>query len=234
MAHSFGVVEEKLQEAEFFLVALRDARPGSFDSRCYFSAFVSAARSVTFALQFSLKDVRGFDEWYAAAQAQLRADPLGPHFVEIRNDLQKKGLNPLNQVSIDHLREHLFDVLTRSASAHFLVLPRASDGDTAVTDALRASTDYFVALVSLVFRAYERFKTAVDPRWYFTQPNFEDQGRTLEDALMEFGFPPGWFAGSPSGPEAWRALRAQQPLCPLNPVFEKYLGMRIEGPDDAA
>jgi len=68
MTSSFGVVENKLREAEFFLDQLRDASRLSFEADCYFSAFVSAARSVTFAMQASLKGVPGFRDWYGSAQ----------------------------------------------------------------------------------------------------------------------------------------------------------------------
>ncbi|MGA2207716.1 MAG: hypothetical protein ABSG10_13395, partial [Terracidiphilus sp.] len=60
MSQSFGIVEEKLREAEFFLDALHAAPRSSFEARCLFSAFVSAARSVTLALQATMKDIDGF------------------------------------------------------------------------------------------------------------------------------------------------------------------------------
>jgi hypothetical protein len=234
MAHSFGVVEEKLLETEFFL-GLFGSAGRSFDSRFYFSAFVSAARSVTFALQFSMKEVDGFEAWYATAQAALKADSLAPHFVEMRNDVQKKGLNRLNAVPVTHLRQHLAEQLVGGSPVSVLVLPSAKSGSTTVlTDALEASRSYFKLLVSLVFDAYAQFKTVVDPRWYFTQANFEAAGRTLEDALVELGFPSSWVAAAPHGAEAWRVLRSQQPSCALNELFERYLNKSIVDPDEAA
>jgi hypothetical protein len=107
MASSFGVVEDKLREAEFFLSQLRDTSRLSFEAHCYFSAFVSAARSVTFAMQGSLKGVPGFKDWYDSAQKQLKTDPLAPFFVEIRNQVVHTGTNPLNRVSPDRLRDDL-------------------------------------------------------------------------------------------------------------------------------
>lgn len=94
MANSFQVVEEKLQETELFLDLLKSSNPRSFENRCYFSAFVSAARSVTFTLQFSMHGVSGFKDWYSGVQESLRADALAPHFVGIRNEIQKKGSEP--------------------------------------------------------------------------------------------------------------------------------------------
>lgn len=71
MAHSFGIVEDKLREAEFFLGHLRRSSHLSFDGRCFFSAFVSAARSVTLAMQASLKGVGDFDQWYEVDATQV-------------------------------------------------------------------------------------------------------------------------------------------------------------------
>lgn len=91
MSSSFGVVEDKLREAEFFLAQLRGTSRVSFEANCYLSAFVSATRSVTFAIQASLKGVPGFKDWYESAQKQLKTDPLAPFFVEIRNEVVHKG-----------------------------------------------------------------------------------------------------------------------------------------------
>lgn len=234
MAYCFGVVEEKLQEAEFFLGLLGGAARHSFAGRCYFSAFVSAARSVTFALQFSMNGIDGFAEWYASAQEVLRADPLAPHFVEIRNDLQKKGLNCLDEVPVSHLPEHLLQQFTGESRAPVLLVPSGGRGSSPMlTDALEASRSYFRLLVSLVFDAYVGFKTSVDPRWYYTQAHFEALHQTLEDALAELGVPPDWTAGAPRPADAWRALRAQQPPCALNEVFERHPGKRVVDPHGA-
>jgi hypothetical protein len=105
MADSFGVVEDKLREADFFLGCLRKSSYLSFEGRCFFSAFVSAARSVTFAMQASLKGVRDFDQWYEAVRTSLRTDRLAPYFVEIRNDVVHKGRNPLDTVTPEHLSD---------------------------------------------------------------------------------------------------------------------------------
>lgn len=235
MAHSFGVVEEKLLETEFFLDLFGAAGGHGADSRFFFSAFVSAARSVTVALQFSMKGLDGFEAWYASAQAALRADSLAPHFVEIRNDVQKKGLNRLNLVSLVHLREHLRGQLAGRRPAPVLVLPVSKSGSpTVMMDALEASRSYFRLLVSLVFDAYSRFRTCLDPRWYLTEANFAASGRSLVDALLELGYPPACIDAAPNEAEAWRALRLQQPPCALNEVFERYLGQRIADPDEAA
>jgi hypothetical protein len=232
MARSFGVVENKLREAEFFLDKLRNETRESFEADCYFSAFVSAARSVTFAMQASLKGVPGFLDWYTSAQGQLKADPLAPFFVEIRNEVLHAGMSPLNRVPLEHLRDDLARQLRADHRGHILVVPDERRGDsTVLVDAVDACGQYFLSLVSVVYECYSAFKTVVDGRWYFTEANFGLLGKTFEDALVELGFPRTWTAGIPIDPEAWRALRAQQPPCLLNDLFDRFLGKTITDPD---
>ena len=232
MARSFEFVEEKLCEAEFFLDQLRSSRRESFEARCYFSAFVSAARSVTWVLQAGMNGVTGFDTWYRLAQAKLKSDPLAPFFVEIRNLSEKTGENPLKRVTLAHLHEDLFRQLRGRKRSHVLVIPRAFDGATLLTDAVQACTLYFTSLVEVIFECYDHFKCDVDPQWHFTRENFIRMGKTFEDAVGEFGLPPVWASCAPKGEGAWRALRSQQPACQINGLFRQYLGREIVGPDD--
>lgn len=233
MATSFGVVEDKLREAGFFFDKLRDTRRLSFEASCYFSAFVSATRSVTLAMQASLKGVPGFEDWYESARKQLKIDPLAPFFVEIRNEVLHTGANPLNRVPLDHLREELARQLRGDRREHVLVFPGAQQPDsTVLVDAVEACEQYFSTLVSVVYDCYSAFKTVVDGRWYFTEANFNSLGKSFEDALGELGFPKTWAEGIPVGPEAWRVLRSQQPFCLVNDLFDSYLGKKILDPDE--
>ncbi len=236
MAQSFGIVEEKLREAEFFLDQLRASRRHSFNARCYFSAFVSAARSVSLALQTTMGGIDDFEPWYKDAQARLKADPLAKFFVEVRNDSIHKGLNPLNQVTLDHLREDLAGQLQSGNRPHVLVMPGlSSKGTTVLADAVEACTVYHASLVALIFDCYDRFKCVIDPRWYFTSDNFSGRGKTFEDAIAELGFPPGWAHAASNclnDDARWRALRSLQSRCGVNDLFLKYVGRGIEDPDE--
>jgi hypothetical protein len=234
MSQSFGIVEEKPREAGFFLDSLEASGCFSLEARFYFSAFISAARSITLALQATLDDADGFNAWYEQAQAGLKLDPLARYFVEIRNDSVHKGLNPLDRVTVEHLRESLLHQLRRTNPPHVIILPDAATGKgTTLADAVRASSEYFKSLVELIFDCYERFKCVVDPRWYFTSENFVAKGRTIEDALEELGFPRAWLPGAVSETEGWRVLRAQQPPCLINDIFLRYVGRTITDPDEA-
>ena len=68
---SFDWVDEKLFESDFFLTKLEETAYNFSAARYYFSAFTSAARSVTFALQKVMKRIPGFDEWYLKKKVLL-------------------------------------------------------------------------------------------------------------------------------------------------------------------
>jgi len=229
MASSFGVVEDKIVETEFFLCKLLSVPPLSSESDCYFSAFVSAARSVTFALQASMKGVDGFNNWYTTAQEGLKADSPAPYFVEIRNDSIHRGLNPLNRVGVLMVGEYMANRQAQRYT-HFLTRRRNEvDHDGEVIDASQASESYFCSLLSVVYDCYENFNAVVDPQWYFTEENFARDGKTLADATEEQGFPVNWLDSVPEE-EAWRLLRNQQPSCLINDLFECYLNKSIKSP----
>jgi len=232
MSESFGLVEDKVLETDFFLDSIRNAGYASFESSYFFSAFVSASRSVTFALQACMSGVKGFDEWYESSRESLKVDPLAPYFIEIRNDVVHKGKNPYNKVTLEHLREVLFRQFNSDSHTHWLVFPKINNQtQPALVDAMAACEAYFTSLLSIIYGCYSEFRMVVDPRWYFTEENFNKMGKTLGDGLVELGFPPSWFSHCIPESEAWKVLRSQQPLCPLNPIFEKYLGKVISDPD---
>lgn len=235
MADSFGLVEGKIFEANYFLKRLQESKCMSFEASCLFSAFVSASRSITFSLQTAMSGVPGFSEWYEDARRSLKTDQLAKYFVEARNDLVHKGRNPLNRVPLEHLREHLSRQIGTPESSHVLVIPcPIQDEQSMLVDAVSACREFFASLLGLIFECYSAFRSVVDPRWYFTEENFISTGRTLEDALSELGYPPSWLQSAPSDAVAWKFIRRQQPLCPLNPLFEKFLEQVIPDPDEVS
>ncbi len=81
--NTFDTVDHKIAEVEFFLRRL--LHPSSFEFNCYFSAYLSAARSVTLALQRFL-DIDGMREWYEQRRETLKDDPLARTFKILRDD----------------------------------------------------------------------------------------------------------------------------------------------------
>ena len=100
LKRSFDAVDHKLLEADFFLEALFREPLSPVAASFYLSAFVSAARSVTFALQAVMKDAPSFSSWYDGRRAQLGANPIARWFVTTRNLNQKLGLAPIRSGSL--------------------------------------------------------------------------------------------------------------------------------------
>ncbi len=233
MARSFGIVEDKLREAEFFLSKFDEAAYLSSEGHFYFSAFVSAARSVTLAMQASLSGHAEFDDWYEQKRQLLRADALAPLFVEIRNDVLHVGTSPVDVVPPEHLKDFFFRSLSGIRPRHLLILPDIERKErTLLVDAVETATSYFVSLVSLVHECYEKFKRLVDGKWHFTTESFADRGLGIDDALVELGFPKGWLDTKPDELLAWPILRRDQPGCLINDIFDRHLGKIIASPDD--
>ena len=80
-----SAAREKLLEAQYFLQLMRENSSDRNAFKYNLSAFLSAARSVTFYMQKELKHTPDFEEWYAAEQEVMRRDPLMPFFLEARN-----------------------------------------------------------------------------------------------------------------------------------------------------
>ena len=74
----------KLREAENFLVQME--RLFKEDDNFYWnlSAFLSAARSITYYMQKQYKHKDGFEEWYKRQQSQMKADPELKYLNEAR------------------------------------------------------------------------------------------------------------------------------------------------------
>jgi hypothetical protein len=81
---------EKLKEATYFLSRLQDTRSDREVFKFNLSAFLSAARSVTFYAQKEFKRAPGFEEWYATKQDEMGADPAMRFFLDSRNKVLKQ------------------------------------------------------------------------------------------------------------------------------------------------
>lgn len=221
MSRSFGIVDAKVAEANFFLGELESAGTNFFKARCYFSAFVSSARSITYAMQVSIRDLPGFDEWYGGQQAALRADKLARFFHEARIEDQHRGGNLVSGGCAERGSNGDLRITYHFASYGTKARPPE-------TDVLTACRHYLTVLVSLVFDCYGRFGDFIDPYQYYTDEAFSRRGLSIEDAEEEvFGWR-GW-TDSPRIPlaERWRIVRDSIAPCNINHLFEKYLGKEL-------
>ena len=218
MSRSFGIVDAKVAEANFFLESLAEAGANFFKGRCYFSAFVTSARSITYAMQAAINDLPGFNEWYAEQQAALRSDDIARFFSEARVLDHHVGVNLVAGGSMTRESDG-----TLRITHHF-----ASDSTRAPVpqmDVNEACLHYLRALVALVFACYCRFGELIDPHEYYTAEAFGRRGLSIEDAEEEiFGWR-GW-TDAPGVPvaERWQIIRESVVPCNINHLFEKYLG----------
>jgi len=228
MSRSISIVEYKVQQTHFFLERIREAGLDFFTVQCFVDAFVGAARSITFAIQAVISNVKGFAEWYQEQQNVMKSDSICQFF------------NQYRRVSI-----HIGDTVVRggemrkddggSIVTKYYFLPIADLPEVPREDVFTICTLYFKSLLDLVFKAMLHFKYQLDDRWYFTNENFTSLGKTADDADEELGFPRGWTAigGAFSDADRWRAIRHTQAVgCQLNDLFGTYLEKRIEGPDE--
>lgn len=89
---------QKLNEALFFLQEVREHYGDVLDPEAdgphliyYVSAFVSAARSVTWVMKSEFCSQPGWEEWYESKEAAVEDRTLLQRFTNIRNRSQKRG-----------------------------------------------------------------------------------------------------------------------------------------------
>jgi hypothetical protein len=87
------LVKDKRREAQFFLDKASEHTKGGREFRFYLSAFLSAARSVTFVMQAELRPKfrASFDRWYAPRREALGLDPVARIVKDARNAFIKQG-----------------------------------------------------------------------------------------------------------------------------------------------
>ena len=102
-------------------------------------------------------------------------------------------------------------------------------------DVVTICKSHFTSLLALVYDAFSTFLHQLDDRWYFTEDHFQRMGKSFDDAVTEVGLQHEWATAAAvlSNLAKWRALRSTQTVgCQLNPLFDRYLGKAILGPDD--
>lgn len=221
MTRSGDIIDNKAFEAAFFLGRLEGAQFDMFAAQCYLSAFASATRSITFAIQACLRDSPGFEEWYRPVQTRLKDDTLCRFFTAIRNEGQKIGHTPLT-----HGRSV---ILPNGGHGVHYYFAGGYDGDPAdlpTVDVASACRIYFVTLLQVVFDCYERF-AVLSPLSYYSPSNMAARGETVEDLEEALGFPRGW-TRKPEAQQEYRYhyLLRQFPDTTIDDLFLRFLGKR--------
>lgn len=209
---SFGQVDEKVAEADFFLKKFCTTQ-NLYEARFYFSAFATASRSITFTMQYVMKEVKGFGDWYIKWQGKLKSSELAKKFLDIRNHIQKRGVNPIDGGSF--------------ANAHYAYHSRSLKVDNIAVYCKK----YLTIIIECVWQCYVDFGRYVDPHMYYTKENYENMGLSVEDAEKELWGDRGWTV-TPflSEEHRWAIMRASTPGCQIKNLFLKYLGKYIPEP----
>lgn len=235
MVHTFEAVEMKLAEADFFLDKLAEEQSISI-ANFYFSAFVTAARSVTFTLQAVMNRVPGFAKWYAGWQAKMKEDSICRFFLTYRNDVQKVGEMALTTGTVvrgegKKLKAvHFFGRSIDTGKEIRLneqfgrALRRSMKQDSASEqDAVELSNRYMRQIVTLVADCLSKFAVLIDPEMLFTEAGLAANGRTVEDVEEDLGFPRGWTAiPGASVEKRLELLRAGTQRSPVHALVKKY------------
>jgi len=218
---SFGIVDEKLAEADFFCDLVAKGGSDLFRVRYYFSAYVGAARSVTFALQASIKDADGFEPWYRGWQEQLRNDNLARFFHACRTDTQHIGINPvMGAYSYNNSAGCVFG---EPELGRYAWLPE--------TDVATACRLHMRMLCEVIRDCYQEFGLLIDPDQIYTPEGLVAKGWTLEDVEEQLGFPRGFtdieWHGDDKDAQRLNLLRRNIPMSEIGPLLAKYLDREL-------
>lgn len=223
VARSFELVDYKVRESEYFLDALIEGGNYPYFRGVQFcaSAFAAAARSITFAIQASLRGVDAFEAWYSEPRGELECNSLATFFNHFRRVTQHIGESVVDAGSHADGRTLYFFVPCRD-------LPTVPEQDV-----VSACSDYFRVLLDVVYRCYVDFGPVIDGQQYFTAENFERLGLTIEDAEEQLGFSRGFTdIGDPSAlPYRWESLRREADGCSIQEQFVRWLGKAVPWPE---
>lgn len=184
-SRGFYLVTQKVAEADFFIEKMKNC--GLLDSnfKHYLSAFSSAARSITFCLQYSMEDYPGFAEWYPTQQEILKDDRLAKFFVKIRNESQKRGVIWIEESGVgDKNGWTIFRKFTNGPNSDIKEIPPG--------EIINLCVEYFCSILIVLEKFYRDFDVYVDPRVLFTQRGLHALGWSIEDLEEYLGFPRGW------------------------------------------
>jgi len=228
MARSFGIVEQKVEESEFFLTKLEESIDGSpviQDPQFYLSAFASATRSITFTIQASISDIKGFDEWYKHHQEILKANKLARYFLEARNLSQKIGY-----YLIGGGRSYKDESGNYKSLYYFQTFNSKQLEYVPDEDVLTSCVSYFEILLAVVLDCYKVFGLEIDPEQFFTYENLLNTKKTIEDFEEQAGYPRGHTAiPGYSIKQRIELINSHHPKPTIDWIFEKYLGVNRFG-----
>jgi hypothetical protein len=208
MNNFFHLVEQKVRETEFFLRKMIESESKWFEFTCYLTAFLSASRSITFALQ-GYKEIEGFTEWYDTKQEILKTDPIAKYFVEMRNESIHNGVVPIAGASYFQ------------GKAQY----RFGNNNLNLDDIVSSCRIQFIKLLEIVYDCYVVLGPGIDPQQYYTKEYFATMDADIDNAEVEIW---GWVMTSyieegMDEDDRWHELRGRVGECEINHLFKGYL-----------
>jgi hypothetical protein len=219
MAKSFGIVDFKLQETEYFLSKLQNLSAkyeNVYKVNYYFNAFTSAARTLTFSIQACSKGIAEIESWYEEfVQPQLTTDVRSKYFKSVRDKQQHVG-GPFIVA---------FGAYSGSERVVFYEFRRVEEIEPIKErDAIESSRKYFITLLKIVQELYINFGHIVDPEKYFSYENMVKIGKTVECFEEQLGYPKGYTKVDGVTDEKRVDMLRDQLIFPVvDPIFIKYL-----------
>jgi hypothetical protein len=165
-----------------------------------------------------MKEVKGFEEWYAVRQKELKQNSLAVYFKDVRTLSQHVGINPVIGGSITPDENGKLIV-----KHHFEPEGLEGDGRHPNQDVFSACRSYFILMLQLIWDCYDQFGDVIDPQKYYTVRNLRKVKLSIEDVEEELGFPRGWTNLKKMDDEGrLKLLRQYAGLSELTPIFKKY------------
>lgn len=221
MNNNFDTVDEKVAETEFFLKKMAEVKLNFFEFQCYLSAYLSASRTTTLALQH-FKHISGFDQWYEPHRKRLQANSLAKFFHNLRNDHAHGGPYPISGGSMNQGKSHFY-------------FPKSDEPNQILPEEIvPACRDYFILLLEVIYDCYVQLGVYIDPQQHYTKEHFAAQGRNIDDAELEVF---GWTCTSLiedgfDEDDRWHELRGHVDECKINHLFYSYLGKPTPQPQE--
>lgn len=195
MMVKFALVRNKLGEAKFFLDQMAREQHNLELFNYYFSAFLSAARSVTWCMQESMKHVSGFDAWYSKKRQALNKSYLAKVFLGLRNTAVHAGDTGFRMESITLQ----MDAAGQLYIKNYLDCKHQERASVGKLDISEAAIKYLQMLERTVVGCEKEFPLDTNHEAYFTKAELKYHGMTIEDLEEELGYPRGWTDGIPDG-----------------------------------
>ena len=219
MATSFGIVEEKVLEADYFLDKLKNCSVGQLrEARFNLSAFIAAARSVTFTLQKSLSGFDGFKDWYKTQQDSLKSNRLADFFNNARTLSQHVGHYHINIVRSSKGKKYFF---YHDLDNSYNYVPE--------DDIVTASYKYMTILLEIIYDCFQTFGDIIDPDKYYSMESLKKRGQTVKDLEYEIWGYPKWTGFGVSEEDTLKYILVNMIKSPMDELFVNYLGKTKEG-----